>query len=231
MDENGQEPNNTNGDEPGAQTTEPKQTFSSDYVKDLRDESARYRTQRNDLQTKLDELQGKLATFETKQAEAEQKKLEEDGDLRGVIDQLREQNVTLSAQLQGERENLLRTTIGSEAGLPAELWGRIQGNDETEMRDDAKKLASLIAPQKTTTEDNGEDGGIDNGEDDATKLEPGAQARKPKMTTPNPGGKTGGRTREQRLEEYFGRPDPGGLGVFQPTNEGLGPFPSQAIDG
>lgn len=60
--------------ETGNTSNDPK-VFDADYVKELRNEAAKYRTERNDVQKSVEEFQSKLADYEAKIKEFEKEKL------------------------------------------------------------------------------------------------------------------------------------------------------------
>lgn len=57
-----------------SETKEPK-TFDAEYVKELRNEAAKYRTERNEVQKSFEEFQSKLAEYETRIKDFEKEKL------------------------------------------------------------------------------------------------------------------------------------------------------------
>lgn len=60
---------NSDGQEPQQERNEGEQQFSADYVRKLRDEAAKWRTQLREVQAQLKELQPKAVEFEKLQEE------------------------------------------------------------------------------------------------------------------------------------------------------------------
>lgn len=57
-----------------------------------------------------------------------------------------------NADLRKQNAELLRKTIGLEFGLPAEIAGRLKGDDEAAMRADAEALKALFGDKKPAPE-------------------------------------------------------------------------------
>lgn len=104
------------------------QTFDADYVKALRAEAAKYRTEAKanaDAAAKLREIE------DAQKSEAQ-----------------RAQEALAAAQRDAETARLeaLRYRVGVSAGLPPEAISRLQGATEDEIAADAAKLADLLKP-------------------------------------------------------------------------------------
>lgn len=84
----------------------PEKTFSEGYVKDLRDENAKWRTQLRDVQQRLEALQS-----EKEQREA--KELAEQGEYQTLYEQEQQRAQELQEQL---RERDIRNAVALEAG-------------------------------------------------------------------------------------------------------------------
>lgn len=69
----------------------------------------------------------------------------------------------LTAEIANRDKAATRTKVGAEAKLPPELWGRILGETEDEMRADAKELAKTVAPPAAHRIDPGRAGGGNGG--------------------------------------------------------------------
>ena len=95
-----------------------------------RDARAAAEKQAAALQAQIDEIEAaKLSDLEKAQ------KLAADAEARADA---------LMAEVVARDRQILRQSIGAEAGLPAELIDRMQGDDEAALREDAKKLAALV---------------------------------------------------------------------------------------
>lgn len=108
--------------------------FDEDYVKQLRDEAAKYRTERNDARQQLETIQDQLD------------KLQE-GMKAQFEDSLNELKSRLDAADNRAREaelNAMRSTIAGEVGLPPQLAARLQGEDEESIRADAQALRETL---------------------------------------------------------------------------------------
>lgn len=123
----GQEPNSTGqapnpgqqtNPEPGTGGQEPR-VFDEEYVKSLRGEAAKYRTER---QKALDELQ-----------QLKDRDLTDQQKLQRERDELSQKLPTLEAKLA-------RYEIAAEAGLPLNLAARLQGSTKEELAADASAL-------------------------------------------------------------------------------------------
>lgn len=79
--------------------TEPK-TFDADYVKELRNESAKYRTERNEAQKAAEAQQAKLSDLENRIKEFEREKLSAEERAKLEFEDSKNLNKTLSEQMK-----------------------------------------------------------------------------------------------------------------------------------
>jgi hypothetical protein len=119
---------------PAAQAVNTPETFSLDYVQGLRQEAAKYRTERNEAVEKVKaELQSQ---FESQLASKDS----EFGELQ--------------SELSARQMELLKLKAILAAGIPTEdvmtVAELVQGNDETEVSESVERVKSLIgkAPSK-----------------------------------------------------------------------------------
>jgi len=105
-------------------------TFDEDYVKELRRESAGYRSQLRSVEQERDSALSELE------------------ELRGGSKE------TSSRATQLEQENA-RLKVALEKGLPADLVPRLVGTNVEELAADADALLSLIGPERKAIHDNG----------------------------------------------------------------------------
>lgn len=133
----GQEPENITpeGDEGTEGTT--KKTLDDltpeelkAYVRELRSENAKTRTEKNELKTAAE----KWAEFEESQ--------------KTELQKAQEKAAKLEADLTVAQRERLQNKVGREAGVDPDLWDRIKGDSEDEMLEDAQKLAGK-APAKS----------------------------------------------------------------------------------
>lgn len=110
---------------------EPKgKTYDEDYVKDLRRESAGYRTQLRNVEQERDSALAELESLRGGKTETE-----------GRVGEL-------------ERENA-RLKVALDKGLPKDLVPRLVGSNEEELAADADSLLALLGPQRKGEHDNG----------------------------------------------------------------------------
>lgn len=105
------------------------------YIKDLRGEAARYRTERNEVQAKYDDAGGLLKQANTK-LDA----------LSAIEDQL-ESTVKERTELSTNYDKL---RAAAKFGIPEEV-DRLKGSSYDEWEKDAEGLAEKIGPRKTST--------------------------------------------------------------------------------
>lgn len=122
-----------------------QQTFDREYVEDLRQQAARYRRERNEalaaLTAEANPQQDERASETPAQAN--------DSELSQRLEALEAQLAERDAQIERERMNTLRLQIANEVGLPAELAGRLQGDDADAIRADAAALVQVVAQRET----------------------------------------------------------------------------------
>lgn len=97
--------------------------FDADYVKALRAEAAKYRTE---ARANAERLQ---AIEDSQKSEAEK---------------TQERLVAAEKEATAARLDALRYRVGVAAGLPPEFISRLQGDDEESMTTDAQQLAALL---------------------------------------------------------------------------------------
>ena len=114
-------------DQPQAGEQEPA-TFDAEYVKNLRAQAAKYRTE---AKANADAA-GRLATLEESQKTETQRLVEERDALKAERDTVR-----------GE---VMRGRVALGKGLSAELADRLRGVTEDELSEDADRLLALIKP-------------------------------------------------------------------------------------
>lgn len=122
--------NPESGPETPPEGEEPK-TFGADYVKKLRDEAAKYRTE---AKANADAA-ARLAEIEDAD-KSEQQKLT---DQLTKITAERDEAVTSAARLR----------VAVSKGVPAELVDRLRGDTEDELAADADKLLALVVKDET----------------------------------------------------------------------------------
>lgn len=165
-------------------------TFSADYVKELRDEAAKWR---KEFRT----LESKLSTFEQSKTEAEEAKLKEQNQYKELLDKRTKEFELLKADLEKERLSNLRLRIGSELGLSAALQSRLVGSTEEELREDAKGLMTALGLDKPKAETSAP-------AQATTTPTPDNKARS-QTTAVAPDGKPTGETDEQRRARLYAR--------------------------
>lgn len=109
------------------------QTFTLDYVRTLRSESAGYRTQAKEREKALIEAQEKL---------------------KEVSGQVTE----LTSKLAPTEALALKYSVALDLGLPKALAGRLTGSTEEELRADAESLKTLLGTPNQSTGPNLEQG-------------------------------------------------------------------------
>ena len=104
-----------------------EKTFSADYVKQLREEAAAYRTQKNTLESKLKEYEDRDKT---------------------ELEKLQERAERAEQELESARVEQTRLTVAAKHGITADHLDLLTGSTEEEIDAKASKLASLITTQK-----------------------------------------------------------------------------------
>lgn len=155
----GQEPTDELKTTPEAESEEPKQDskpkmFDEAYVKELRAENAKHRTELRAVQKQLEELLGAQKTRE-----------EQELATQNQWQQLAEKRATeleaANKQLKAMEVQFVRVKVAAEFGLNVPLdedggetlADRLHGNTEEELRKDAAKLAKLIKPAEQQAEE------------------------------------------------------------------------------
>lgn len=114
-------------------------SFSREYVEDLRKEAAKYRTE---LRAKEKELEA----FSTRDRAAEEKRLLEASQYKELYEKSKAELAEKEAALKAQQLDLLRQRIGSEMKLPQELISRLSGLTDEEIRADAEILVKIVTP-------------------------------------------------------------------------------------
>lgn len=109
---------------------------TQDYIRSLRSEAAKYRTERNDEAAKAAELA-------TKYAEAGSLLQKANQDL-SELSAVKDANEKNSADLAKTTSELERARIAWEAGLTPEDIPRLQGSTPEELKADAEKMAARL---------------------------------------------------------------------------------------
>ena len=118
-------------DAPVAETTEVKETktFDADYVKTLRSENARYRTEAQEVKKRLEELETRDAS-ELEKAQRKATKAEQE-----------------AAQAASK---LTRYEVAAEKGLPADTLDLLSGNTREELEAKADRILELVKNRTDT---------------------------------------------------------------------------------
>ena len=122
-------PADANSEAVTTQTEEEAKTFDADYVKSLRQEAAKYRTQAKDLAEKA-----KAYDEYVESQKSEQEKL---------ADQLKQAE---QSKADAERE-LLRMRVAASKNLPNSLVERLRGDTVEELEADADNLLGELKQQ------------------------------------------------------------------------------------
>ncbi len=112
--------------EPKAQEQESPQTFDADYVKKLRAEAAKYRTENKALSEKAKQWD--------EHSEAQ----------KSELDKALEKAAQAEKELETLRNQSTRMKVASKFNLPAALSDRLKGSTEEEMEDDAKAMLAEL---------------------------------------------------------------------------------------
>lgn len=134
---------------PEAKADEPK-VFDESYVKQLREENAKYRTRAQEAESKVQEHEDAQKSEAEKQAE---------------------ETARLKAENDALKADKIRFEVATEKQLPAELVGRLQGKTKEELAADADKLLALVKPGETTQAAPSFDGGARTSSPEATTPE------------------------------------------------------------
>ncbi len=120
---------------PESQPDEPQEgdeskTFDAEYVKKLRDEAARYRTEAK------------------ANANAAQRLAEIEDEQKTETQRLTDQLAAEKAQRETVEQEALRFRVAAAKGVPADLIDRLRGDTEDELSADADALLNLVGAQK-----------------------------------------------------------------------------------
>lgn len=117
---------NPTGQEPG----DKHETFSREYVEELRRENAKHRTEK--------------AQAEAARQQQEQAALAEQGKWKELAEAREKEIADRDARLAAKEREVLIARLAKD--LPAELAARVQGTTEAEIAADVAKLAALVTP-------------------------------------------------------------------------------------
>lgn len=90
-----------------------------------------------EVNSRANEMAARLEALEKAQKAAEEKALADQNKWKELAEKR-------EAELNGERLARLKLNIALQAGLPAEFAGRLQGENEKELLEDAKSLLPLV---------------------------------------------------------------------------------------
>lgn len=107
-------------------------TEAQEYIRQLRDEAAKHRTNAQTLKTQLQGIEDDQLKANQKWEELAQKRQDRIAELEG--------------QLASQALAMLRVKVAQEVGLPAELAERLQGDDEKALKKDAEAMLKLLKP-------------------------------------------------------------------------------------
>lgn len=116
-----------------ANSGETPKTFSAEYVAELRNEAAAWRT-------KLREKEAELGTAKATPAATP----DELAALKAEVEQLKAAQVQRDEAIKAKDLELMKQRIASELGLTPKLAARLQGADEDSIRADAQALAEEL---------------------------------------------------------------------------------------
>ena len=162
--------------------------FDRDYVSNLREESKGYRTN-------LEQVQSELERLQQEQTDRKTAELTEKEQFKELADTYRQELETLKSQYAQMEFSALQATIGSEYGLPQEIYERLRGESRDELVEDAQRLAALWVGKGRQ------------------------QPKEPGSVTPTPGGPAPpARDDAARHSEYFGDSESSGIFKVDPNN-------------
>lgn len=183
------------------QDSKPKM-FDEAYVKELRQENAKHRTDLRKVQQQLEELMGQQKTKEEAEL-AEQQKWQQLADNRA------KELEAAKAQLKAMESQMVRVKVAAEFGLNVPLdedgsetlADRLRGDTEDELRKDAAKLAKLIVKpteQKDATEPTPQT------DPKPAEQAPAQQTARSQTTTAIPGGPPVSNDEAEMRKAFFG---------------------------
>lgn len=114
----------------GPDSTDEPKVYDADYVRKLRDEAAKYRTQAREN-----------SAAATRLAELEESQKSE-------IQKANERAEVAERALVAKEAEALRLTVAARHGITGDHLDLLSGADEAELEAKAKKLAALIAPKE-----------------------------------------------------------------------------------
>lgn len=188
--EPGADPQTTGQAPEGGQESE-DQTFDLDYVKKLRGESAKYRTQRNDLQTKLDGFSdlGGFESFDALKSAAsswQQQEEQNKTEMEKMNDQISRLQAERDMAVQQAQDRLIQSAFVSEASKlgyanPADAY-RLADLSDVTVDDDGtvkgvdKAVKALegrlpLAKPKAPSLDGGAGGAVGGGQPNVTEAD------------------------------------------------------------
>lgn len=127
----------TQGEASAGETGKDGQPFDAERAKALIE---KLRTENKNFKTAA----GELAKLKKEQAEAEKKSAEEQGKFKELYEKAQAEAQEAKDKAAKIERELLVERIGVKHKLPAELRGRLQGDDEEALEKDAELLAKLI---------------------------------------------------------------------------------------
>lgn len=205
MEDKGQEPEQVQ-DAPEAtpEQESDSKTFSIDYVKELREEAAARRVERNAAREESKKLQDQLDKLLAAQKKAEDSKLAEQQQWQELAVKREQELEEMRQQLKTAALVATRADIASRYGLNVDLGDGVRlseylrGDTADEMEEHAKRLSKLVQ-QATQTEPEPE-----------PEKTPAARRQN---TSASPGGTPVGTTEADRRARYY--TTPGNSPVFQ----------------
>lgn len=99
---------------------------------------------KDDLESEVDKMKKKLAGMEGAVAKNTGPLQDQIDELEGTLDDLKEQLDTTEAEREAARMKALRLEVATKAGIPAELAGKLDGETEEELADDAERLKAFL---------------------------------------------------------------------------------------
>lgn len=121
--------------EPVSDSVDALPEWAQKMIKELRKEAGDHRS--------------KLRQIERAQADAEEKQKAEQGEFKGLFEKAKTELDALKAQLKAAELDAMRSRIGAEFGLPAQLAARLRGDDEVALRADAETLKGALPTSST----------------------------------------------------------------------------------
>lgn len=110
-------------------------------VRKLRGENQSLRKRLRETEQRLKELEKSAKELDR----IKRKQMEEEGDLRGVIEKLQQDLAAAQDEAVRLRADNMRARIGTELEIPPDLWDMMPGDDEDTIREAAQKLARYVS--------------------------------------------------------------------------------------